>query len=98
MTDSGIRMIGAAVLVATVHLAAGCAYQQPAPPAPPPAPTQLTIFAERGQSQAQQSRDRAACESLLRPRDAPAVVRRRDVVGDTTGHGPARVARRRRSP
>jgi hypothetical protein len=51
-------------LLTGASLAAGCAAQQPAAPAPPPAPTQLTIYAERGQSQGQQSRDRAECESL----------------------------------
>jgi len=56
-------MVVAVALAAAAHLGGGCAAQQPAAPAPPPAPTQLTIFPERGQSQAQQSRDRAECES-----------------------------------
>jgi hypothetical protein len=64
MTYFPARTAVIVALVASAHLAGGCASQQPVAPAAPPAPTQLTIHAERGQSQAQQSRDRGECESL----------------------------------
>ena len=55
---------GVIVAFAAGLVLAGCAQREPAPPPPaPPAPTQLTISGQRGQSQAQQSRDRAECES-----------------------------------
>jgi hypothetical protein len=57
------RTVMILALVASAHLAGGCARRQPVPPPGPPAPTQLTIYGQRGQSQAQQSRDRAECES-----------------------------------
>ena len=45
-------------------LATGCAQEQPAPVyAPPPAPTQLSITAQQGQSQSKQNADKSQCQS-----------------------------------
>jgi len=42
----------------------GCTQQPPAPPPMPPAPRALSIYARRGQSQAQQNKDKAECQSM----------------------------------
>jgi hypothetical protein len=57
------RIVRLVVVTAAVLVVTGCAQPTAAPPPPPPAPTQLTISGQRGQTQAQQSRDRAECES-----------------------------------
>jgi hypothetical protein len=49
----------ACVLIVT----GGCTQQPTAPPVPPP-PRALTIYARQGQSQAQQNKDKAECQSM----------------------------------
>ncbi len=48
---------------ACVLVATSCSQQQPAPPPMAPPPRALNIYATRGQSQAQQNKDKAECQS-----------------------------------
>lgn len=56
------RIVGMAGALLGGMLAVGCAKQEPAPAAMP-APTALTVTAQRGQSQSTQNADKAQCQS-----------------------------------
>lgn len=52
-----------AATVCVLVVATGCTQQQPAAPPMPTAPRALNIYAQRGQSQARQNKDKAECQS-----------------------------------
>ena len=65
-----IRSLLLAGAVAFTTMLAACAPQRAPvpPPAPQAAPTQLMVHAQRGQSKAQQDRDRVECQSAASAR------------------------------
>jgi hypothetical protein len=66
-----MRRVSVVSFVALASMLAGCVASAPAPvyaPAPPP-PRALTVYPQGGQSQRQQDRDKADCQSMA-SRDA----------------------------